>query len=69
VTPARRPLTQAEDAVVRQGHLTRPRHLAPPISPTSAIVWCGARHKTAAESLPPCGPRRRAAPQEGRGRG
>jgi hypothetical protein len=29
--------------MVRQRPLTGHRHLAPPISPTSEIVWCGAR--------------------------
>src|SRR5688572_19863125 len=34
-----RQLIQEEHAVVRQRHFAWRRHLAPPINPTSAIVW------------------------------
>ena len=39
-----RQFIQEEHAVVRQRHLARHRHLAPPISPTSEMVWWGARN-------------------------
>jgi hypothetical protein len=41
---ARRPCLQAAHPVVREGHLTRHRYLTPPISPTSEMVWWGARN-------------------------
>jgi hypothetical protein len=41
---ARRPCIQQQNAAVRQRHVARQRHLAPPIRPTSEIVWCGVRN-------------------------
>jgi hypothetical protein len=43
VAPELRPFVQEKHPVVRQRHLAGHRHLAPPISPTAEIVWCGAR--------------------------
>jgi hypothetical protein len=39
-----RQLVQEQHTVVHQRHLTRHGHLPPPISPTSEMVWCGARN-------------------------
>jgi hypothetical protein len=39
-----RELIEKHDTMVRQRHLAWHGHLAPPISPTSAMVWCGARN-------------------------
>jgi len=38
VATALRPFIPQEDTVMRQRHLARHRHLAPPIRPTSAMV-------------------------------
>jgi hypothetical protein len=37
-----RQFIQEEHTMVGQRHLTRPRHLTPPISPASEMVWWGA---------------------------
>jgi hypothetical protein len=44
VAPARRQFIQEEHAIVGQQHLARHRHVPPPISPASEMVWWGARH-------------------------
>jgi hypothetical protein len=38
------PCIQEAHAMVGQRHVTRHRHVAPPISPASEMVWWGARH-------------------------
>jgi hypothetical protein len=38
------PFIQEEHPMVRPRHVARHRHLPPPISPASEIVWWGARH-------------------------
>jgi hypothetical protein len=43
VAAALRQLLHKVHAVVRPRHLAGQRHPAPPIRPTSEIVWCGAR--------------------------
>ena len=37
-------LIEEENAMMCQRDLARQRHLHPPISPTSEMVWCGARN-------------------------
>ena len=43
MTAARRQFIQQQPAMMCQGDLTRERHLAVPISPTSEMVWGGAQ--------------------------